>query len=440
MPLKFPSFLLFSILILLSTAGVSSVANVSRGDPLVIDVLMMDRTLGQGGQFYKRLAADPCISILAVPQLGHYSIFFLKKNPNVINRAMRIYMPRNYRQLVDNRDLILLREASCGSIEIPEIIFDQDWMSWFVRAVREEGLSFAMWGGDASWGGGGEGDYKSWGETMLDDILPFKSLGGYTTSKAEFQRPDFADPDHPLTRLPWGDSGPVELLNRVQPKGGAKLVASAVGPGSLIVQGVGSDRKITRSPWKDFPWIAWWEQGEGRVLGEAQVFGSCGTTDRMLNDWRWYNDFIVYLLYFGVGKELPDDIFRAHRLRVEINTYQDRASLYLSLLEFLEKFGASTLELYREFDEVNQMEREAELRFRQEDYDGAAEIFEEINEAWAAIDSKALDAKKRALSWVYLIEWFSVTGAAMIVGALLWALMVKRKLYKEIQTTRPTSL
>ncbi len=155
--------LLFLTLMLLSTINVSSVSDPSRGDPLIIDVLMIDRTLGQGGMFYKRLQSDPSISVLAVPQLGHYSIFFLNKNPDAINRAMRIYMPRNYRELVENRDMILLREASCGSVEIPQIIFKHDWMTWFVKAVREEGISFSMWGGDASWGGNGEGDYKSWG-------------------------------------------------------------------------------------------------------------------------------------------------------------------------------------------------------------------------------------------------------------------------------------
>ncbi len=413
-----PHLLFISAIILVSLPCVTSLADLSSGDPLTIEVLMIDRGLAQGGIFHKRLGADPSISILGVPQPGHYSIGHLKKDPESINRAMRIYMPRNYQHMVETRDMILLREASCGSSQFPEVFFEQAWMSWFVDAVREEGMPLSMWGGDASWGGGGEGWYKSWGDTIIDGILPFRCLGGYNPPRAAFQKPHFTDPGHHLARLPWKSSGPVELLNKVKPKDGARLIATAIAPG------------------KEFPWIAWWEQGKGRVLGETQVFGSYGTTNRMLNDWPWYQDFIIYLLYFGAGKEIPDDIIRAHRLRVEINTHLDKASLYVSLLEFVENFGASTLELYQELDEVNQMEKEAEERFRQNDYDEAAEIFEEINAAWGRLNAKAMEAKSRALTWVYLIEWFVVSGVAMLTGFFLWAVMIRRKLYREIKTTR----
>ncbi len=217
-------------------------------------------------------------------------------------------------------------------------------------------------------------------------------------------------------------------------------MATAVGRGRIIVQGAGPNKEVVRSPDKNFPWIAWWEQGEGRVLGEAQVFSSCGTTNRMLNDWRWYNDFVTYLIYFGVGKELPDDIIRAHRLRVEINTYQDKASLYISLLDFVEEFGASTQELYQEFDQINRMEKEAEEKYRQNEYDEAAEIFEEINAAWRLLDSRTMETKKRALFWVHMIEWFAVSGTVMVTGVFLWALIIRKKLYKDVKTTRPRHL
>jgi len=410
--------LALTILILSSPYPVLSNGEYPAGSPLIIDVLLIDRGLFQGGIYDRRLSADPSISVLGVPMPGHYSISTLGKDPHYMNRVLRIYMPRNYQHMRDTMDLILLREASCGSYDFPEVYFDAKWMQWFLRAVQEDGVPLGMWGGDASWGGGGEGSYTSWGDTMLDEILPFESLGGYNPDNAAFQRPHFFDQTHELARLPWKAAGPVELLNKVEPKIGATPVAEAT---------IGDTH---------YPWISWWEQGKGRVVGEAQVFGSHGTTNRMLNEWTWYQDFIIYLIYFNAGKPVPGDLERAHRIREEINTHLDKASLLVSLLEFVERFGASTVKLYDELEEINLLELQAEEFYRMDDYDSAAGVFEEIHAAWMELNARAIRAKENALTWVYIIEWFTVTAAAMIAGSFLWFVMVRRRLYREIGTTR----
>jgi hypothetical protein len=275
-----------------------------------------------------------------------------------------------------------------------------------------------MWGGDASWGGQGEGAYTSWGDTILDVILPFQSLGGYNPDMAAFHHPRFFDPEHGLARLPWKSAGPVELLNKVEPKDGATPIAEAH---------IGDTH---------YPWIAWWESGKGRVVGEAQVFGSHGTTNRMYNEWKWYQDYLIYLVYFGAGKPIPVDIERAHRIREEINTHMDKSALLISLLEFIEKFGASTVKLYEELEEVNQIELQAEEYYRMDDYDSASDVFEDVHRAWMELNARAIEMKKNALLWVYIIEWITVTAASMIAGSFLWLVMVRRKLYREIGTTR----
>ena len=414
-------FGLISLGIFASLSNVSS-TDFPAGDPLIIDIIMIDRGLFQGGIYDRVIGADPSISVLGVPMPGHYSIGVLMQDPDIMNRALRIYMPRNFNQLITEWDMVLMREACCGSIAWAEVYFHAKWISWFVRAVQQEGMPLSMWGGDASWGGGGEGSYKSWGDTMLDQILPFESLGGYNPSQAAFQKPHFTDPDHPLARLPWKKAGPVELLNKVEPKPGANLIASAVATG------------------KNYPWIASWRSDKGKVLGETQVFGSMGTHNTMLYNWKWYQDYLIYLTYLGANKPIPQDIYRAHRIREEINTHIDKTSLLISLLEFVEKFGASTVQLYDELDDLNQLEKVAEDYYRQDDYDKAAEIFEEVHLSWNQLNMKAIKVKDNALTWVYIIEWFTVTGTALITGTILWLIMIKRRLYKEIKTTRTANL
>lgn len=153
-------------------------------------------------------------------------------------------------------------------------------------------------------------------------------------------------------------------------------------------------------------------------------------------EWDWWQDFIIYLTYFGVRKAIPEDIYRAHRIRQEINTHVARASLMVSLFEFIERFGVSTAGLYLELDAVNTLEKEAEECYRRDDYDGAARIFEEVHAAWSDLEAKAMEVKDSALLWVYLIEWLVVMGVAIASAAGLWGLMVRRRLFREVRITK----
>ena len=49
---------------------------------------------------------------------------------------------------------------------------------------------------------------------------------------------------------------------------------------------------------------------------------------------------------------------------------------------------------------------------------------------------RALDARERALLWIFVIEWLVVSGASMVSGFVLWTLMVRRRVYREVETTR----
>ena len=55
-------------------------------------------------------------------------------------------------------------------------------------------------------------------------------------------------------------------------------------------------------------------------------------------------------------------------------------------------------------------------------------------------DELALRAKQTALFWVYVIEWLVVTATLLVCATVLWALMVRRRLYREVSATRIKSL
>jgi hypothetical protein len=45
-------------------------------------------------------------------------------------------------------------------------------------------------------------------------------------------------------------------------------------------------------------------------------------------------------------------------------------------------------------------------------------------------------AKDTALLWIYISEWMVTTAVALISGTILWWLMVRRELYREVTTTQ----
>ena len=60
------------------------------------------------------------------------------------------------------------------------------------------------------------------------------------------------------------------------------------------------------------------------------------------------------------------------------------------------------------------------------------EAFEEIE----GLRADALRLKDQALAWVYLVEWLVVSGVFLLCGFVLWTVMIRRRLYREVSTTR----
>jgi hypothetical protein len=48
----------------------------------------------------------------------------------------------------------------------------------------------------------------------------------------------------------------------------------------------------------------------------------------------------------------------------------------------------------------------------------------------------ARKAKDAALFWVYVIEWLVTAATPFISGFVLWTLMLRRRLYREVTATR----
>lgn len=89
--------------------------------------------------------------------------FFGMEGRDMVARAIRLYMPRTYENLVDTKDVLILSDAT-----LP--IFTANQVAWMARAVVESGLGLMMAGGVESYYLGG------WHVTVIEDVLPVDSL------------------------------------------------------------------------------------------------------------------------------------------------------------------------------------------------------------------------------------------------------------------------
>jgi hypothetical protein len=168
----------------------------------------------------------------------------------------------------------------------------------------------------------------------------------------------------------------------------------------------------------------------------ALVFdwGGNGVTD--FYRWKYAPDFLAHIVYFPARLPIPEDMELDHVVRISLANYRERRLYVISVIEFSEKFGASTARLYDKLDEIDADKEVADLYFRRVELQEAREEIDVILGRIAELGEEAIRAKDRALMWIYIVEWCAVSGTSMVAGSILYALMIKRRLYKEVRVTR----
>jgi len=107
-----------------------------------------------------------------------------------------------------------------------------------------------------------------------------------------------------------------------------------------------------------------------------------------------------------------------------------------SVMDFAEKLGANTIPVFKMLTEIDGKFESSVEAYIGGAYTSAEEILEssikDLNDASAL----AFRLKDQAMLWIFLIEWLTVTATMAIAGFILWSLMVRRRLYEEVESTR----
>jgi len=147
-------------------------------------------------------------------------------------------------------------------------------------------------------------------------------------------------------------------------------------------------------------------------------------------------DITANVIWFSTGWELPDDPYKVHDFRRLSFQFNIEKSLLTGLLDFAERFGANPASLYRQLDRIQEIRDEARGLYLDREFDFAYDEMKRAEEDLKLLEADAAGLKDRALLWVYIVEWLTITAVCLISGFAVWTLMIKRKLYREVSSTR----
>lgn len=327
-------------------------------------------------------------------------------------RMLRLYLPRSKDRFHSDFDVVAL-----GGMEALHLRLDfQDWLR---EGVEEEGLGFVM--ADDSSSFGTSGSHTSWHTVPLGELLPVndKPVRGSPYGRREAFHIVPVIPDHEFTRnIPWQEVW-LEAANRPWPKAGSTLITKM--SGDLYVN-------------RDKAQMVYWSLGSAGGRSVAWIHSWNWSPDFWR--WRYSFDVIANVIYFTARVPVPEDLTLVHKVRDGIAEYFLARVYALSTMEFADKFRANIRPVEIMLEGVEDRKTEADRLFVDQEYEAAASILDGILADLKEITEEALRAKDRAMVWVFAIEWLVVSATSMLTGAVVWTIMVRRRLYREVGETR----
>jgi len=318
----------------------------------------------------------------------------------------RVYYPRTGKELVENYDAIIFRDARIQHFTSRQFR-DLDY------AFREAG-TVSVTAHGPSWD-------HAWSISTLYDLSPVSEfrIRFYLPWRVRFRKG--RDP----VFTPFIELGMERVLG--QAYGLMKAKQGATVWADMVPQNA--------------PWLVSWRPG-GKDAGMQWVFA-----DKFDTSWwglaygaRENNpyalDLATNLLLHSSGRNLISDIHARREARHLLSNFQAQKLLILSMLEWAEDFGANIFPLSERLTAIEMEEGKAVDYYLSQDYDSTISFMDSLGDKISEIGQDAVRLKDSALLWVYISEWFIVSSVLLISGVALWSLMVRRRIFRPVDVTR----
>ncbi len=355
---------------------------------------------------YPIYANDPLTTIVPVRASGFHD------SASIIRRHMRAYMPRTEENLHSGYDMIIISDANVQS-------FRTEYFVWFRNAVSESGLGLLMIGGLETFGAVPNFP-GSWGETVVAEVLPVVCLSERWESRDG--RLEVAEEDNVfILSLPFSELGPLGVFY------GCNIVGERQGVSSLAYY------KVVSAP-TQHPLLCYWEVGQGASFGMMADWTPAGGTNFLR--WAHYGDYALNLAIYVTGGRIPDDPSLVYHARRLMDDYRQQRQTLDSVVEFVSRFGANMRPAEKIMGEAHGWRVLADQSYLNGEILICIEHLVQAQETLNQATEKAYELRDHALLWVYVTEWLVVSSTGMICGFVLWTVMVRRRIYREVGQTR----
>jgi hypothetical protein len=186
------------------------------------------------------------------------------------------------------------------------------------------------------------------------------------------------------------------------------------------------------------PLLTSWKYGDGRsmTLGSPVPGGWIKYPTGMSGENKYTPEILMNMVFWLADTELIDDVEVFHRVKTDFSEFRARRAVLLSLADFIDNFGANTQGIQVEVVKLEETYKEAVERYLEHDFVQSEAAIKAGLAKFAEAEEVARREKNRALLWVYVIEWLVSSSAFFTSGFVLWTLMVRRRLYRDVETTK----
>ena len=330
-------------------------------------------------------------------------------------RYVRQYFPRTKSELFSKYRFVVMPDAHIKP-------FTGKQISWLVEAFKEQGVSqLVTLGADLT------GNYEAeWLASPLQKLLPTdmrrqsRLSGGFTVK--------ILRDDPPILSM-------FKKFGIENCPGSSPFSKNSPRDGSIIW---GEARFFTG---QRAPWLISWKLGSegGHIWAvsddlDHRWWSPGGLTSESTNPYA--GDVFLNIVYYSIGRRLPEDIELVHTLRTRFELYLTKRGLITGVLELADRFGANTVKVEKELGGLEETFREAQDEYAMGNYQEAMTRLDQAMNQAEAILEHAFRVKKSAMFHIYIIEWLTTMGVLLLSGSILYSLMIRRRVYKEVASTR----
>jgi hypothetical protein len=191
---------------------------------------------------------------------------------------------------------------------------------------------------------------------------------------------------------------------------------------------------------REFPWLLSWKVGSGMTWSVADDLDvPWWSSIYMPSEQKYGLDILMNIILHSVGRSIPQDVILVNAVRRGLREYNEKTSTINAFIDFVEKLGANSNQILEDKLEVDALIEGSMARYLEGRYDEALAMSEEAYRGLAEFELRTMKLKDQALFWVYVTEWAVVSGTGLLSGYLVYILMLRKGLYRQVKVTRLTT-